>query len=121
MAGGGEEIELKFRLIDGTDIGPLKFAPTATVAQMKESIIQAWPTDKEGGPTAIQDMKLINGGKILENNLTLAESRVPLGEAGAGIAITMHLVVRQPTNDKSQEKPYAKVPKDDKCGRCVIL
>lgn len=40
---GEELLELKFRLYDGTDIGPNKFAPATTVATLKESIISQWP------------------------------------------------------------------------------
>ncbi len=55
--------------------------------------------EKENGPKTINDVKLINAGKILENNRTLAESRVPVGELPGGV-ITMHVVVRPPLSDK---------------------
>lgn len=55
-------------------------------------------TDKEYTPKTVNDMKLINAGKILENNRTLAESRLPVGEL-PGMIITMHLVLRPPTLD----------------------
>lgn len=45
-------------------------------------------------------MKLINGGKILENNQNIAESRVPVGELPGGV-ITMHVVVQPPLVDKN--------------------
>ena len=45
-------------------------------------------------------MKLINAGKILENNRTLAESRLLVGELPGGV-ITMHVVVRPPLSDKN--------------------
>lgn len=45
-------------------------------------------------------MKLINAGKILENNRTLSESRLPVAEV-AGAVITMHVVVRPPMVDKN--------------------
>jgi hypothetical protein len=55
--------------------------------------------EKENGPKTLNDVKLINAGKILENNRTLAESRVPVGELPGGV-ITMHVVVRPPLSDK---------------------
>lgn len=55
--------------------------------------------EKENGPKTINDVKLINAGKILDNNRTLAESRVPVGELPGGV-ITMHVVVRPPLSDK---------------------
>lgn len=51
-------------------------------------------------PRTINDVKLINGGKILENNRTIAESRIPVGELPGGV-ITMHVVVRPPVFDKN--------------------
>jgi len=38
-----EPVELKFRLYDGTDIGPNKYPPATTVANIKESILSHWP------------------------------------------------------------------------------
>lgn len=55
--------------------------------------------DKENVPKTINDVKLINAGKILENNRTLAESRLPVSELPGGV-ITMHVVLRPPIPDK---------------------
>lgn len=59
-----------------------------------------YTADKENGPKSINDIKLINAGRILENNKTLAESRLPLSEVPGGV-ITMHVVVRPPIPDKN--------------------
>jgi hypothetical protein len=56
--------------------------------------------DKDIAPKTVNDLKLINAGRILENNTTLAESRVPVGEV-PGSVITMHVVVRPPQADKN--------------------
>jgi hypothetical protein len=40
---GDDLVELKFRLYDGTDIGPNKYAPASTIATLKESILSQWP------------------------------------------------------------------------------
>ncbi|XP_010261181.1 PREDICTED: membrane-anchored ubiquitin-fold protein 3-like isoform X2 [Nelumbo nucifera] len=114
-----ELIELKFRLFDGTDIGPNKYNPSTTVGSLKEIILAQWPQDKENGPKTINDVKLINAGKILENSRTLAESRVPVGELPGGV-ITMHVVVRPPLSDKKNEKLMADSPKKNRCS-CSIL
>ncbi|KAG2610724.1 hypothetical protein PVAP13_4KG171700 [Panicum virgatum] len=100
MAGGKEPIEVKFRLFDGTDIGPSKYDPSTTVAALKEFVLARWPQDKEIVPKTVNDVKLINAGRILENSKTLAESRVPVGEV-PGSVITMHVVVRPPQSNKS--------------------
>jgi hypothetical protein len=43
MAGGKELIDVKFRLFDGTDIGPSKYDPTTTVAALKQFVLSRWP------------------------------------------------------------------------------
>uniref|UniRef100_A0A5B6YM42 Membrane-anchored ubiquitin-fold protein n=1 Tax=Davidia involucrata TaxID=16924 RepID=A0A5B6YM42_DAVIN len=116
---GEELIELKFRLADGTDIGPSKYNPSITVGSLKEKILAQWPKDKENGPKTINDVKIINAGKILENNKTLAESILPVGELPGGV-ITMLVVVRPPFSDKNSEKLQDDFPKKSSCS-CSIL
>lgn len=43
MSGVQDQLEIKFRLIDGTDIGPKSFPVGASVANLKESILAQWP------------------------------------------------------------------------------
>lgn len=118
MAGVKEPIEVKFRLSDGTDIGPSKYDPNTTVAALKEFVLARWPQDKEIAPKTVNDVKLINVGRILENSRTLAESRVPVGEV-PGSVITMHVIVRPPQS-KNSEKQQSNSPKPNRCG-CTIL
>ncbi|XP_028107548.1 membrane-anchored ubiquitin-fold protein 6-like [Camellia sinensis] len=99
---GEDLIELKFRLGDGTDIRPSKYSPSTTVVSLKRKILAQWPKDKENVPKSINDVELINAGKILENK-TLAEFRLSIVELPGGI-ITMHIVVRPPFSDKNSEK-----------------
>ncbi|KAI9153524.1 hypothetical protein LWI28_012673 [Acer negundo] len=70
MAGGQDQIEIKFRLTDGSDIGPRSFPAATSVANLKESILAQWPKEKDNGPRTVKDVKLISAGKILENNRT---------------------------------------------------
>lgn len=113
---GQDQLELKFRLHDGTDIGPNRYPPATTVATLKESILAQWPRESGTGPKTISDMKLINAGRILENNKTLAESRVPIGELLGGV-ITMHVVVKPIIKT---EKPPPGSPRKKKCGCCIL-
>lgn len=43
MSGVQDSLEIKFRLIDGSDIGPKSFPAAASVATLKESILSQWP------------------------------------------------------------------------------
>lgn len=38
-----ELVEVKFRLADGSDIGPSKYSSSTTVGSLKEKIIELWP------------------------------------------------------------------------------
>ncbi|KAF3662887.1 Membrane-anchored ubiquitin-fold protein 5 [Capsicum annuum] len=78
---------------------------------------QVW--DKDSGPKTINDVKLINAGRILENNKTLGESRLPVAEVPGGV-ITMHVVVRPPMNEKARDKLQDDSLKKGGCA-CTIL
>ena len=55
--------------------------------------------DKENGPRTVNNLKLINAGKILESNMTLVESKLPV-DLPRGV-ITMHVVVHPPLSEKN--------------------
>lgn len=57
-------------------------------------------TDKSVIPKTANDVKLISGGKILENDRNVAQCRAPFGDLPSN-AITMHVVV-QPSSAKSK-------------------
>ncbi|KAJ0961433.1 hypothetical protein J5N97_000297 [Dioscorea zingiberensis] len=123
-------VELKFRLYDGTDIGPIGYSSASTVAMLKERIISGGPVDldphlpyvlyKKIVPKVANDVKLISGGKILENTKTVAQCRPPFDELPGGI-ITMHVVV-QPSlaKAKSEKKIDDETPKKTCCS-CSIM
>lgn len=60
--------------------------------------------DNENSPKTVNELKLINAGKILENNRTLADSRLPVELPGS--VITMHVVVRPPLSDKDNGNSF---------------
>ncbi|KAL8247093.1 hypothetical protein R6Q59_008309 [Mikania micrantha] len=101
MSGVQNSLEIKFRLIDGSDIGPKSFPAAATVSTLKESIVSQWPKDKENAPRTVKDVKIISAGKILENNKTVGECRSVLCDVPGGIT-TMHVLVSQPPQEKGR-------------------
>lgn len=112
-------VELKFRLYDGTDIGPFRYSPASTVAMLKERIVSEWPKDKKITPNAANDIKLINAGKILENSKTVGQCRVPFGELPKG-AIIMHVVVQPSIAKAKAEKKIDEEERKNLCS-CTIL
>jgi len=75
--------------------------------------------DKSISPKTANDVKLISGGKILENDKSVAQCRAPFGDLPSN-AITMHVVV-QPSSAKSKpDKKANKLPKTTRCS-CTIL
>ncbi|KAF8378767.1 hypothetical protein HHK36_030116 [Tetracentron sinense] len=99
MSGVQDQLEIKFRLNDGSDIGPKSFPAATSVATLKESILAQWPKEKENAPRTVKDMMLISEGKILANNRTLRECRSPMFSLPGGVT-TMHVVVQPPSSER---------------------
>ncbi|KHG16455.1 Membrane-anchored ubiquitin-fold 3 [Gossypium arboreum] len=115
MAEGKELIELKFRIYDGTDIAHSTYASSMTVATLKQKIVAEWPQDKTVIPKSINDLKLIHAGRVLENNKSLADSRITFGDLPVGV-ITMHVVVQPTTIAKNKtEKSKEDMQKLNSC------
>lgn len=66
-------------------------------------------------PKAANEVKLINSGKILENNKTVGQCKLPFGDAAGGIII-MHVVV-QPSPAKT--KPGKRGEETLACGLVI--
>ncbi|CAA2982808.1 membrane-anchored ubiquitin-fold 4 [Olea europaea subsp. europaea] len=111
--------EIKFRLYDGSDIGPFRYSPAATIAMLKERVVTEWPKDKKIAPKSANDVKLISAGKILENSKTVGQCNMPFGELPKGV-ITMHAVVQLSLAKAKTEKKVDKLPKKSICS-CSIL
>ncbi|KAJ1411870.1 Ubiquitin-like domain superfamily [Sesbania bispinosa] len=93
-------VDIKFRLYDGSDIGPFRYSSAATVDMLKQRIVSDWPKGKTVMPKSANEVKLISSGKILENNKTVGQCKVPFGDIAGGVII-MHVVV-QPSLAKSK-------------------
>ncbi|OVA12145.1 Ubiquitin supergroup [Macleaya cordata] len=119
MSKAQDQLEIKFRLTDGSDIGPKSFPAATSVATLKETVLAQWPKEKENGPRTVKDVKIISAGRILENNRTLGECRSPLCIIPEGVT-TMHVIVQPPSTERGTDKKSSKQPKENKCG-CVIL
>ncbi|KAJ1685561.1 hypothetical protein LUZ63_016951 [Rhynchospora breviuscula] len=116
-----EFVELKFRLYDGSDIGPIRYAASSTVSMVKERILSEWPKDKKIIPRVANDVKLISAGKILENNKTVAQCRPAFGGDPPAGVLTMHVVVQPSlTKSKTEKKKVDDSQKTPVCS-CTIL
>ncbi|XP_022932445.1 membrane-anchored ubiquitin-fold protein 3-like isoform X2 [Cucurbita moschata] len=93
-------IDIKFRLYDGSDVGPFRYSSASTVDVLKQRIVSDWPKGKTVTPKAASEVKLISSGKILENNKTVGQCKLPFGEFTGGVII-MHVVV-QPSLAKAK-------------------
>ncbi|KAL8154130.1 hypothetical protein V2J09_011890 [Rumex salicifolius] len=93
-------VDIKFRLYDGSDIGPFRYSSASTVEMLKERIVSEFPKGKPIVPKLASEIKLINFGKILENNKTVGQCKAPFGELTGG-AMVMHVVV-QPSQAKTK-------------------
>ncbi|GMH15695.1 hypothetical protein Nepgr_017536 [Nepenthes gracilis] len=112
MTGQQDQLEIKFRLIDGTDIGPRSYPAATSIATLKENILSQWPKDKQDAPKTVKDVKLISAGMILDNSRTVGDCRSPLCDVPGGVT-TMHVVVQPPPIEN--EKKQANQLKQNKC------
>ncbi|XP_048442847.1 membrane-anchored ubiquitin-fold protein 3-like [Pyrus x bretschneideri] len=120
MGQRGEYIALKFRIYDGTDIGINTYAPSMTVSSLKKRLLAEWPQAKTVTPKSVDEVKIIHGGKVLENSKTLADSRITAGNQ-TGEAVIMHAVVQPlvPKNKKTGKK-QKDMQKMNSCS-CTLL
>ncbi|ESQ54810.1 hypothetical protein EUTSA_v10026428mg [Eutrema salsugineum] len=95
-----ESIDIKFRLYDGSDIGPFRYSAASTVDFLKQRVVSDWPKGKTVVPKGINEVKLISSGKILENSKTVGQCKTPFGDIAGGV-IVMHVVV-QPSLAKTK-------------------
>ncbi|KAL0738933.1 hypothetical protein Bca4012_015143 [Brassica carinata] len=112
-------VDIKFRLYDGSDIGPFRYSSASTVDVLKQRVVSDWPKGKTLVPKGINEVKLISSGKILENNETVAKCKSPFGEIAGG-ATVMHVVVHPSLSKSKTEKKVDKAPEAVIC-RCTIL
>jgi len=122
-----ELVELRFRLGDGSDMGPIRYSSALTIAMLKERIVSEWPKDTKITPKGSNDLKLISSGKILENSQTIAQCRTPFsdlpgggGGGGGGGVITMHVVVQPSLTKTKTEKKVDDMPKKETVCSCTI-
>ncbi|KAJ0260995.1 Membrane-anchored ubiquitin-fold protein 2 [Hirschfeldia incana] len=115
-----DHLEIKFRLNDGSDIGPKSFPDATTVAALKETVVAQWPrAEKENGPKTVKDVRLISAGRILENNKTVGDCRSPVSNLSDAVT-TMHVLV-QPQVTEKEKKTKKKAKGDLKQSKCVCL
>nr|POE95717.1 membrane-anchored ubiquitin-fold protein 3 [Quercus suber] len=109
------------RLVDSLtgDIGQGAYALSMTAATLKQKLVAEWPKDKTVTPNSVNDVKLIHAGKILEDNKTLADSKITIGDLPGGV-VTMHVVVQPPVAKKKTEKNEEQMQKMNAC-TCNIL
>ncbi|VFQ80013.1 unnamed protein product [Cuscuta campestris] len=111
-------IKIKFRLNDGSDIGPADYEDQLTVESLKEKVIAGWPKGKSIVPKEPSELKLISSGKVLENSKTVGQCKLPFSDADD--VITMHAVVQLAQTKAKSEKKIDDDPKKKICS-CSIL
>ncbi|PQP97142.1 membrane-anchored ubiquitin-fold protein 3-like [Prunus yedoensis var. nudiflora] len=106
---------------EGRDIGHHSYAPSMTVANLKKRLLAEWPQAKTVTPKSANEVKLIHSGRILENNKTLADSRITSANQPGGGAVIMHAVVQPPVpKQKKTDKNQKDMQKMNSCS-CTLL
>lgn len=112
-------VNIRFRMNDGTDLGPNLYDVSLTIQNLKEKILAEWPTESgKDAPRSIQDLRLIHAGHIIENCKMLSEQKLAVGKPET--VVTMHLVVTPPAVPKAQDTTQKETEKQSRCGSCLI-
>ncbi|KAH6791199.1 membrane-anchored ubiquitin-fold protein 2 [Perilla frutescens var. frutescens] len=59
MSGAQDQLEIKFRLTDGSDIGPKNFPVATSIATLKENIIAQWPRGVVGVGVGVGGVRIL--------------------------------------------------------------
>ena len=119
-----EGYNIRFRHVSG-DFGPYLFPKTCTVLSLKEKVMEEWPkvvgtqasvagttgsgaadagpspSPSQPAPKSAAELRIIFGGRMLDNQKLVKELQHSMGNPqGPGKMVTMHVVVRQPAEDK---------------------
>ncbi|KAL9462069.1 hypothetical protein AB3S75_000129 [Citrus x aurantiifolia] len=106
-----EKLCLKFKLPDGTEIGPFTYSPVDSVAHLKSSVVSNWPKDIANGLKKAKYVDLFKGENILPDDMDLSDM---VGAHYSEEIITIKVVLRSPSN---KSKDSAKATR----GVCAIL
>ncbi|KAJ6339524.1 hypothetical protein OIU77_007475 [Salix suchowensis] len=85
-------VDIKFRLYDGSDIGPFRCSSsTSTVDMLKQRVVSDWPRGKTITPKVVNEIKLISSGKILYSDVHMVITVVLLEILGEVYPWYQHL------------------------------
>ncbi|KAJ2846077.1 hypothetical protein J3B02_004504, partial [Coemansia erecta] len=90
----GDTVKLVF-LIQSGDRAEREFKPSETILQVKQSLLESWPENFAGQPSATSDLRILYRGHFLDDKATLADSKL------LPTSTVVHLTIR-PSN--KQEK-----------------
>lgn len=93
MSGVQEQFEIKFRLPDGTDIGPNRYAAASTVATLKETIIAQWPKGSVPSPEAL---RRVLAHLLVKERLVLSNGALRLVLACPSLSLAWILPLERP-------------------------
>ena len=118
-------LRLRFRLVDGVDVGPNDYEATTTVAELKEGLLADWGRSPGAAssqtPSATNEMRLILAGKFLDNAATLEQLRGPMGHPDSETVVTMHLVITRPQPDSAGDGGSSDGKYAGRCARCTLM
>lgn len=94
---------VRFRHTSGIDIGPFPFSSSSSILELKERLLQEWPKDGSVPeyPATLAEIRLISGGKFLDNSTTLHSLAKVIGQPQPDLVVTMHIIVRPPPPPKA--------------------
>ena len=119
-----EGYNIRFRHVAG-DFGPYVFPKTSTVMTLKEKLLEEWPQSSLAGnpvaPKTASELRIIFGGRMLDNQKLVKELQHSMGNPQGQKIVTMHVVVRQPSEDKGVSSGGRRKGSSPRVSSCCIL
>ena len=123
---GPASFSIRFRLVDGVDVGPNLYEASTTVGALKESLLTNWGRSPGAAssqtPSATTEMRLILAGKFLDNAATLEQLRGPMGSPpDSETVVTMHLLISSPPPSAAAGAAGDAEKVTNPCAKCTIM
>jgi len=124
MEESGDGYNIRFRHVCG-DFGPFLFPKASTVWTLKEKLLEEWAkvemTGSAVAPKSAAELRIIFGGHMLENQKLVKDLQTAMGNPQGQKVVTMHVVVRPPSEEKGIQSGAGRRRKGRESSSCCVL
>jgi len=91
--------------------------PSDNILSAKKQMFESWPKEwTDEVPTSIENIKILYLGKYLEDNSTLEDNKIPVGQT-----TTVHLIVKLTKKELDEKDKQEEKSSENSACCCIIL